>query len=154
MIAESQTQAQQLWALRERVTEAELKEGRSLKHDVSVPIPALPAFLDEAQAAVTAAFPQARINAFGHAGDGNIHFNVLAPAEIPAEAMNRVVHDVVAAHHGSISAEHGIGSYRVAELAHYRAAPEMEFAKLIKRSLDPQGLLNPDKVMARAWIEK
>lgn len=148
VIAESQAQAVQLWALRERVTEAELKEGRSLKHDVSVPIPALPAFLADAQAAVEAAFPQARVNAFGHAGDGNIHFNVLAGPEIPGEALNRVVHDVVAAHGGSISAEHGIGGYRVAELAHYRAGPELDLARLIKRSLDPKGLMNPGKVLA------
>jgi FAD/FMN-containing dehydrogenase len=148
VIAESQTQAAQLWALRERVTEAELKEGRGLKHDVSVPIPALPAFLAEAEEAVTSGFPGSRVNAFGHAGDGNIHFNVLMGPGVDSAAMNRAVHDVVAAHGGSISAEHGIGGYRVAELAHYRAGPELDLARLIKRSLDPKGIMNPGKVLA------
>lgn len=149
VIAESQTQAAQLWGLRERVSEAELKEGRGVKHDVSVPIPALPAFLAEAEAAVLAAFPGARLNPFGHAGDGNIHFNVLVEAGTEAAAVNRIVHDIVVAHGGSISAEHGIGGYRVAELAHYRAGPELDIARLIKRTLDPKGLLNPGKVLAR-----
>lgn len=150
VIAESQTQAQRLWALREGITEAELKEGRSLKHDVSVPIPALPAFLADATARLETAAPGARLNAFGHAGDGNVHFNVLVGAEVDGAALNRAVHDVVAAHGGSISAEHGIGGYRVAELAHYRAGPELDLARLIKRSLDPKGVLNPGKVIAAA----
>jgi FAD/FMN-containing dehydrogenase len=148
VIAESQTQAAQLWGLRERVSEAELKEGRGVKHDVSVPIPALPAFLAEAQAAVLAAFPGARLNPFGHAGDGNIHFNVLVDPQADGAALNRIVHDVVSAHGGSISAEHGIGGYRVAELAHYRAGPELDLARLVKRSLDPKGIMNPGKVLA------
>lgn len=148
VIAESQTQAERLWALRERVTEAEQKEGRSLKHDVSVPIPALPAFLADAAARLETAAPGARLNAFGHAGDGNVHFNVLVGPEVDGAALNRAVHDVVAAHGGSISAEHGIGGYRVAELAHYRAGPELDLMRLIKRSLDPRGVLNPGKVIA------
>ena len=148
VIAESQAQAQQLWSLRERVSEAELKEGRSLKHDVSVPIPALPAFLAEAEQVLARAFPGARLNAFGHAGDGNIHFNVLIDVKVDGAAVNRAVHDVVAAHGGSISAEHGIGSYRVRELAHYRAAPELDLARLIKHSLDPRDIMNPGKVLA------
>lgn len=147
VVAESQTQAAQLWALRERIAEAELKEGRSLKHDVSVPIPALPAFLDGAKATVTAAFPGVRLNAFGRAGDENIHFNVLVGSDVDGAALNRTVHDIVVAHGGSISAEHGIGSYRVAELAYYRVGPELELARLIKRSLDPRNLMNPGKVL-------
>ncbi|MGD5682436.1 FAD-linked oxidase C-terminal domain-containing protein, partial [Xanthomonas citri pv. citri] len=95
VIAESQTQAAQLWAIRERITEAELKAGRSVKHDVSVPIPALPAFLADAAAAVLSEFPSARINSFGHAGDGNIHFNVLVSPETDSASLNRSVHDIV-----------------------------------------------------------
>ena len=147
VIAESQAQAAQLWALRERVSEAELKEGRGVKHDVSVPIPALPAFLAEAEAAVTAAFPGARLNPFGHAGDGNIHFNVIVTPDTDAARLNRTVHDVVVAHGGSISAEHGIGGYRVAELAHYRAGTELALARRIRLCLDPKAILNPGKVM-------
>jgi len=148
VIAESQTQAAQLWAIRERITEAELKAGRSVKHDVSVPIPALPAFLTDAATAVSSSFPDARINAFGHAGDGNIHFNVLVSADTDSAALNRSVHDIVAIHGGSISAEHGIGAYRVAELAHYRAGAELSIARLVKHSLDPKGILNPGKILA------
>lgn len=148
VIAESQAQTAQLWALRERITEAELKEGRGVKHDVSVPIPALPAFLAEAEAAVLTAFPTARLNAFGHAGDGNIHFNVIVGRDTDTRSVNRTVHDVVAAYGGSISAEHGIGGYRVAELAHYRSVPELNLARLIKRSLDPKGIMNRGKVLA------
>lgn len=147
VIAESQAQAAQLWALRERVSEAELKEGRGVKHDVSVPIPALPAFLAEAEAAVIAGFPGARLNPFGHAGDGNIHFNVIVTPDTDAALLNRTVHDVVVAHGGSISAEHGIGGYRVAELAHYRAGTELELARRIRLCLDPKAILNPGKVM-------
>ncbi|MGD5012140.1 FAD-linked oxidase C-terminal domain-containing protein, partial [Xanthomonas citri pv. citri] len=146
VIAESQTQAAQLWAIRERITEAELKAGRSVKHDVSVPIPALPAFLADAAAAVLSEFPSARINSFGHAGDGNIHFNVLVSPETDSASLNRSVHDIVAIHDGSISAEHGIGGYRVAELAHYRAGAELSIAHILKQSLDPKGILNPGKV--------
>ncbi|WP_293868628.1 FAD-binding oxidoreductase [uncultured Alsobacter sp.] len=147
VIAESQAQAQQIWALRERITEAELKEGRSAKHDVSVPIPALPAFLAEAREALETKAPGTRLNAFGHAGDGNVHFNVLLPEGQDVGEVNRLVHDIVAAHRGSISAEHGIGSYRVAELVRYRSAEELELSRLIRRSLDPRGLLNPGKVI-------
>ncbi|MBR0796051.1 FAD-binding oxidoreductase [Bradyrhizobium jicamae] len=147
VIAESQTQAAQLWAIRERITEAELKAGRSVKHDVSVPIPALPAFLADAEASVSSGFPGARINAFGHAGDGNMHFNVLVSVDTDSAALNRSVYDLVAIHGGSISAEHGIGSYRVAELAHYRAGAELSIARLLKRSLDPKGILNSGKIL-------
>lgn len=148
VIAESQAQAAQLWALRERVSEAELKEGRGVKHDVSVPISALESFLAEAEVAATAAFPGARLNPFGHAGDGNIHFNVIVEPGTDAALLNRTVHDVVVAHGGSISAEHGIGGYRVAELAHYRAGAELALARRIRRCLDPKATLNPGKVMA------
>lgn len=146
VVAASQTQARQLWALREHITEAEKRAGESVKHDVSVPITQVPAFLAQAQAQLAAAHPGARANMFGHLGDGNIHFNVLIPEGTDKAALNRTVHDVVASHDGSISAEHGIGQYRVSELAHYQSAPEQALTGRLKRALDPRDLLNPGKV--------
>jgi FAD/FMN-containing dehydrogenase len=148
VIAESGAQAAQLWALREHVTESEAREGKSVKHDVSVPLTSVPRFLVEAGEALAAGSAGTRVNAFGHLGDGNIHYNIFVEAEHDAGTVNRIVHDVVAAHGGSISAEHGIGQYRVGELARYRSAAEMELARKIKRALDPDGLLNPGKVLS------
>lgn len=148
VVAESGAQAAALWALREHVTEAEAREGRSVKHDISVPLTAIPAFLADADRALAAGAPGTRVNAFGHVGDGNLHYNVLVGADDDAHAVNRIVHDVVAAHRGSISAEHGIGQYRTGELAHYRAPAEMDLARRIKAAIDPAGLLNPGKVLA------
>jgi FAD/FMN-containing dehydrogenase len=147
VIAESGAQAAQLWALREHVTESEAREGKSVKHDVSVPLTSVPRFLVEAGQALAAGAPGTRVNAFGHLGDGNIHYNVLIEASHDAASINRIVHDVVAAHGGSISAEHGIGQYRVGELQRYRSGPELELARKIKRAIDPQCLLNPGKVL-------
>ena len=147
VIAESGTQAAQLWALREHVTESEAREGKSVKHDVSVPLTEVPRFLIEAGQALAAGAPGTRVNAFGHLGDGNIHYNVLVDAGQDADVVNRIVHDVVATFGGSISAEHGIGQYRVGELARYRAATEMDLARTLKRALDPDNRLNPGKVL-------
>ena len=148
VVAESARQEAELWALRESITEAESRAGPSVKHDVSVPIAAIPDFLRAADAAVAHAFPLARINAFGHAGDGNIHYNVVVPAHTDAARLNALVHDLVVAHGGSISAEHGIGQYRVGELERCRSAPELALARRLKHALDPAGLLNPGKVLA------
>ena len=148
VIAESERQESELWALRESITEAESREGRSVKHDVSVPISAIPAFLRVADRAVAQAFPQARINAFGHAGDGNIHYNIVVAPGTDGNAVNALVHDIVIAHGGSISAEHGIGQYRVKELERCRPLPELELARRVKHALDPSGLMNPGKVLA------
>ncbi|WP_114948289.1 FAD-binding oxidoreductase [Microvirga calopogonii] len=148
VIAESGAQAAQLWALREHVTESEAREGKSVKHDVSVPLTSVPCFLAEAGEALAAGAPGTRVNAFGHLGDGNIHYNVLVDAGHDANVINRIVHDVVAAYGGSISAEHGIGQYRVGELARYRSPVEMDITRKLKRALDPEGLLNPGKVLS------
>ena len=148
VVAESERQEAALWALRESITEAESREGRSIKHDVSVPISSIPDFLETANAAVIRAFPDVRLNTFGHAGDGNLHYNVVVPASLDSSALNRLVHDVVVSFGGSISAEHGIGQYRVDELLRSRAPGEIDIAKRIKRALDPQGILNPGKVYA------
>ncbi|QPN32455.1 FAD-binding oxidoreductase [Diaphorobacter sp. JS3051] len=148
VVAESERQEADLWALRESITEAEGREGRSVKHDVSVPISAIPDFLKAADEAVMCAFPEARINTFGHAGDGNLHYNVIVPASLDASALNRLVHDVVVEFGGSISAEHGIGQYRVDELVRCRAPLELHIARRIKQAIDPQNTLNPGKVLA------
>jgi FAD/FMN-containing dehydrogenase len=147
VIAESGQQAGSLWALREHITEAEARAGKSVKHDVSVPIPAIPDFLAAAGKALATQAPGTRPNIFGHMGDGNIHYNVLIGPEHDPEAINRIVHDAVARFGGSISAEHGIGQYRVDELVRHRRPAEMALAHRIKDALDPQGLLNPGKVL-------
>jgi FAD/FMN-containing dehydrogenase len=147
VIAESGAQAAQIWALREHVTEAELKEGAGLKHDVSVPITAIPAFLTGTAAMLEERFPGMRLNAFGHAGDGNIHFNVLALPQHDRPAVTRAVHDAVVAYGGSISAEHGVGQYRLAELARTKSPDELALMRRIKQAMDPDGLMNPGKVV-------
>ncbi len=156
VIAETEAQAAALWALREHVTEAELKSGRSVKHDVSVPINRIPDFIRDATSALHNAFDGLQLVVFGHVGDGNVHFNVLGAAVEAKAAINRVVHDVVAGHQGSISAEHGIGSYRVSELAHYKQPSQLTLMRTLKRALDPSNIFNPGKVLndGRSFSEK
>ncbi len=146
IIAESVRQSEELWQWRERITESEAKEGKSVKHDVSVPIPSIPAFLVEADAALARFQPGTRVNCFGHLGDGNLHYNVMIDGHDP-DAVNGVVHDVVQRFGGSISAEHGIGQYRVAELARRRAKAEQDLSRRMKNALDPDNCLNPGKVL-------
>ena len=155
VIAQSGAQAQELWTLRENIAEAQRREGPNIKHDVSVPVSAIPRFLDEAAAALTAALPGLRFVTFGHLGDGNLHYNLAAPEGAAAEAFmantlraNRIVHDLVAAHGGSISAEHGIGQLKRAELVRYKSPVELDLMRAIKAALDPRGILNPGKVLA------
>lgn len=152
-VAESGRQAVDLWQLRERITESEAKEGKSVKHDVSVPIPLIPEFLREADAALVSLLPGTRLNCFGHLGDGNLHYNVLIDGHSP-DAVNRVVHDVVQRFGGSISAEHGIGQYRVSELARRRSHAEQDLSRRIKDALDPDELMNPGKVLPRKSVHE
>lgn len=156
VVAASETQAEALWKLRESISEAERVGGLSAKHDVSVPVSAMPAFLDEARRAVEARFSGARVLAFGHLGDGNVHFNVRAPAGaddrawMAAEepAINTFVNDLVGEAGGSLSAEHGIGQSKLVEFLRTAGPVRLGVLRAIKTALDPQGLMNPGKLVA------
>ena len=154
VLAQSEAQAGQLWALRESISEAQKIEGLSIKHDVSLPISRIADFLDLAGKALASAYPGLRVVAFGHIGDGNLHYNLSMPAAgenaalIAAQpAVNRIVHDLVHEHGGSISAEHGIGQLKREEILRYKSPVEMEMMRAVKRALDPRGLMNPGKVL-------
>ncbi len=154
VIAKSQGEIDELWHMRNTMSEAQKPEGGSIKHDVSVPVSAIPAFLHEADKAVISAIPGARICAFGHLGDGNIHYNISQPegadkAEFVARwgEINKIVHAIVLSHGGSISAEHGIGRLKRDELAEIREPIEIDLMHRIKQVFDPAGIMNPDKVL-------
>lgn len=149
VVAASRQQARALWALREHVTEAEAREGGGLKHDISVPLGAMGEFLVEAGEAVLAVAPDAGFNIFGHLGDGNLHYNVLLNGAKDPDAVNRAVHDAVVRHRGSISAEHGIGRYRLAEWLRTKSEPEQRVSRAIKQAIDPDGLFNPGKLLPK-----
>jgi len=153
-IAASLQQRTDFWRLRETLPEAQKFAGGSIKHDVSVPVGASADFLDAASAAVAAFMPGARIVAFGHLGDGNIHFNVSQPEGWDREtfleqwqAMNEVVHAVVARFQGSVAAEHGVGRLKRDLLARTKDPAALEMMRAIKATLDPLGILNPGKVL-------
>ena len=121
---------------------------------MSVPVSRIPEFIDRADAALAAAYPGVRHCAFGHVGDGNMHYNPVRPADwdgarFRAERgrINLMVHDLVAELGGSISAEHGVGRSRMAELERYKPAPELDMMRAVKRALDPNGIMNPGKVI-------
>ena len=154
-VAASLIQAAALWALREHISEAQKRFGGSIKHDVSVPVAQVPAFLAAVEPAVLAAVPGARLCAFGHLGDGNIHCNVQQPEGADKAAflarwdeVNRVVHGLVAAFGGSISAEHGIGQLKRDLLPGVKDPVALDAMRAIKAALDPRGILNPGKVLA------
>jgi FAD/FMN-containing dehydrogenase len=153
-LAASLEQRAAFWRIRETLPDAQKPQGGSIKHDVAVPVGAVPAFLSEASAAVEAFMPGARVVAFGHLGDGNIHFNVSQPVGADAAAfldqwtaMNAVVYAVVARHGGSISAEHGIGRLNRELLAQTKDPNALDVMRKIKATLDPNGILNPGKVL-------
>ena len=153
-VATSDTQSSAMWALREGIVEGQWRAGANIKHDVSVPVAQVPQFLAGASAALRAAWPEVRILAFGHLGDGNIHFNLVQPQGEAKErfldrtaAMNAIVHDQVQAFGGSISAEHGIGQLRRAELEHRKSPVELDLMRRIKRLLDPDNMMNPGKLL-------
>jgi FAD/FMN-containing dehydrogenase len=154
VVAKSGAQRGALWRLRETIPEAMAIEGAQIKHDVAVPIAAIPAFAAEAGQWIHARIPAARIVPFGHIGDGNLHFNVSQPVDVDAAGflrrsseIERGVHDIAHRHGGSFSAEHGIGKYKLKELLRYRTATELDIMRTLKRALDPRGIMNPGKIL-------
>ncbi|MBN9412030.1 MAG: FAD-binding oxidoreductase [Burkholderiales bacterium] len=161
-VAATGAQFAALWALRENISEAQAAEGKTIKHDIALPISAIADFVRETDAAIAHAFPAARLVVFGHLGDGNLHYN-LSPAEgvdaadtaaqaaflADEPALNRLVHDAVARRGGSISAEHGLGVLRRDEAARYKSPVERSLMRAIKQAIDPRGLLNPGKLLAK-----
>ena len=152
-IAQSGEQARALWALRENIAEAQRRDGPNIKHDISLPISVIPGFLDETGAALTAALPGVRFVTFGHLGDGNLHYNLAAPEGVAPNSFlentaraNRIVHDLVVRHGGSISAEHGIGQQKGDDLVRYKSVVELDLMRAVKAALDPSGILNPGKI--------
>jgi len=153
-VAASEAQAAALWALRENIPEAQVQEGKQIKHDISVPISRIAEYIAVTDAELQRAFPGVRMVTFGHLGDGNLHYNIAPPAGGDEDAfiarareVSRVVHDSAARFGGSISAEHGLGQYKREEVLRYKSPLEMELMRRIKAALDPQGIMNPGKVL-------
>ncbi len=153
-IAQSETQRQQMWFIREAMVLAQGPEGASIKNDISVPISKVPDFIRRADAAAIARCPGVRPVAFGHIGDGNVHYNLQQPVGADNVAflarwdeLTEAVIDIVRDLGGSFSAEHGIGLLKVRELADYKSAVEMDLMRTVKKALDPKGLMNPGKVL-------
>ncbi|MGH6828050.1 MAG: FAD-binding oxidoreductase [Rhizomicrobium sp.] len=152
-LAQSEAQTRDFWRLREAISEAEKREGVSVKHDISVPVASIPAFIEEATASVVGEYPGARPICFGHMGDGNLHFNFAAPKgrdeafALLWDEIQLIVHDVVHRYGGSISAEHGIGAMKRDILPRYKASEELAVMRAIKHALDPDNILNPGKTV-------
>ncbi len=153
-IAASEKQRDEIWHNREAMVEAQLFEGTSVHHDVSVPVSRVPEFIRTATDAVIEAVPGIRPVSFGHLGDGNIHFNLSQPTGMDGAAfrelatlLNRIVHDIAHALDGSFSAEHGVGQLKRDELTRYKSAIEVDIMRRIRAALDPNGVMNPDKVL-------
>ena len=154
VVAQNSTQRDNLWRLRESVPAAQRVVGHSLKHDISVPIAALPQFITAGSHLAHTLAPEGFLVGYGHVGDGNLHFNLSqrpgtdsAAFAAREPALKRAIHDLVASLGGSFSAEHGIGQLKVGELERYAPAAELLLMQRIKHSFDPNGILNPGKVL-------
>ncbi len=153
-VATNLAQAREFWALRENMGEAQVKAGKNIKHDISVPISKFPSFIKTTNRHIESQFSDARMIVFGHLGDGNLHYNVSPKTGAKGERfteieplVNRIVHDAVIACEGSISAEHGLGVLRRNEALRYKSDVEMKMQRAIKQALDPRGIMNPGKGM-------
>lgn len=149
-LAQTLSQRDDFWRIRESISEAQKIEGGSIKHDISLPLQHLPAFVTEATQRLELSFPGCRVTPFGHLGDGNLHYNVMQPKGADKskflsqwQEMNEMVHDLVVEYGGSISAEHGIGVLKKSELARVKPSADMAAMKAIKAALDPKNTLNP-----------
>jgi FAD/FMN-containing dehydrogenase len=157
VVAESVAQARALWHIRESIPLAQAQEGLNIKHDISIAVSAIPEFVRLTDAQLEAAFPGARLVNYGHLGDGNLHYNVQAPAGADAEAflqnqekpINALVYDMVDQFGGSISAEHGIGSLKREKLEQHKSPVALGLMRSIKQALDPNNLMNPGRVLKR-----
>ena len=155
VVAENLTQAHQLWHIRESIPLAQAEEGLNIKHDISVPISRIPAFVEYADALMLREIAGVRLVNFGHLGDGNLHYNVQAPVDGDPKAflreqeahVNHLVYEAVAQFGGSFSAEHGIGALKVDKLEKYQSPTALAMMRAIKQSLDPQGILNPGRML-------
>ena len=154
VVAESVQQSRDFWNLREHIPLAQVEEGKNIKHDIAVPISRVADFIETTDALLQDAYPGARMVTFGHLGDGNLHYNVSPPVGVDHEqflshqdAINLIVHNSVHAHNGSISAEHGLGQLKREENRRYKSEVELAMMRAIKTALDPQGLMNPGKVV-------
>ncbi|MGB7194639.1 MAG: FAD-binding oxidoreductase [Collimonas pratensis] len=154
VLASSGAQSRALWQLRESISSAQAKEGKNIKHDISLPISRIAEFIADTDALLQQHFPACRNVTFGHLGDGNLHYNVSPPEGVDAErfieqqaAINLLVHDNVNRMNGSISAEHGLGALKREEILRYKSPVEIALMKTIKQALDPLNLMNPGKVI-------
>jgi len=155
MLATSIAQAQAMWKLRESVPEAQRRHGASIKHDVSVPVSAIPTLIEKGSALAYELAPEGEVVSYGHAGDGNLHFNLSQKPGVSAaaflgrtHALEMAMFDLVESLGGSISAEHGIGRLKTAQLAERADPVELAIMRVLKCALDPKGILNPGKVLA------
>ncbi len=154
-VAESVAQSHTMWHLRESIPLAQAEEGLNIKHDIALPVSRIPAFCEATQVALERAVAGVRLVNFGHLGDGNLHYNVQAPVGVDAATflaereheINHIVYDAVAAHGGSISAEHGVGVLKREELVQYKDATALALMRAVKQALDPRGLMNPGRVL-------
>lgn len=154
VLARNERERTALWRLRETIPEAQRRDGASLKHDISVPVAAIAEFIERAGRWVREQVPDGRLIAYGHAGDGNLHFNINQAPDTDrgaflarADAVKRAIHELVREFDGSISAEHGIGRLKVTELERYAPAVELELMRAVKHAFDPNGIMNPGKVL-------
>ena len=154
-LAGSVAQANDFWKLRESISEAQAKAGRNLKHDISVPVGRIPAFIAETGALLAAACPGAQVVCFGHMGDGNLHYNVntqpvnhqVNPEALSDTAVSRLIHDQVHRFGGSFSAEHGVGAMKRDDMLRYKSETELSMMRVVKQALDPAGIMNPGKIL-------
>ncbi|NDG15657.1 MAG: FAD-binding oxidoreductase [Betaproteobacteria bacterium] len=157
VIAQSLSQSRELWRVRESISSAQAAEGLNIKHDISLPVSAIPAFVAQTDAALAQSLPGIRVVNFGHLGDGNLHYNIQCPEGADAahflstheHSVNEQVYAAVMAFGGSVSAEHGIGRLKVESLPHYKDPVALQLMRSIKQALDPQNLMNPGRVLMR-----